>query len=91
MYLPEEGVYQVTLHHRNSYPETILLDRIEICFLDDNTETYGDRIVDALQRRHDCLALLRYNFVVKNIPFDSVVATSLEAEKAERIAKKSVN
>ena len=89
IFITSNGEYQVTLRHR-SHAENIIVDRMQLCFLEDDLEIYGERITDALNRRHDCIALIKYNYTIGNMPFDTRVASTLEASQAERIAKKAM-
>ena len=89
----ENNLFTVNLLNNSGSIESdpIILPRIRVCLLSQKVATYGDRIVDALQRRSDALALLKYDFYIRNMPFNTKVSYSLGEEQARRIVDKAIN
>lgn len=65
--------------------------RFHICLLEESLVKHAARVEQALLRRAAAVNLMRYQFIVDNIPYDSRIVTTLEAEQCARIAKKATN
>jgi hypothetical protein len=61
---------------------------MQVYFIGQNLELYGDRITDALIRRRKCVSLIKYHLYVQNIPYDNVIASSLGRAQMDRIRAK---
>ena len=74
----------------NNNGETIIITvkPMQVYFLGQNIELYGDRITDALILRRKCVSLIKYHLYVQNIPYDSVIASSLTRAQMDRIRAK---
>ena len=62
-----------------------IVPSMQIYFPTQSLQLYSERVTDALVRRRDCMALNKYHFFVRNMPYDSVIASSLSSEQADRI------
>jgi dynein heavy chain, axonemal len=86
-------MYDVELLGDLNYGDRHTVPRIQICLSEDHdtAEGYGDRIIAALQKRRDCVTLLKYNYYVKNMPFADTVSSTLEQEQGTRILDRAYN
>jgi hypothetical protein len=66
----------------------ITVKPMQVFFIGQNLELYGDRITDALIRRRKCVSLIKYHLYVQNIPYDNVIASSLGRAQMDRIRAK---
>lgn len=66
----------------------ITLKPMQVYFLGQNLELYGDRVTDALILRRKCVSLIKYHLYVQNIPYDNVIASSLGRAQMDRIRAK---
>jgi dynein heavy chain len=65
------------------------LPRICVCLLNQKISNYGDRVAAALQRRADCVSLLKYNYFIQQMPYHVSVTSTLKQAQQERIHNKS--
>lgn len=69
--------------------------QMQICLLeysrDFRIDKYSERIVDALSRRRDCMALMKYYFFIHNMPYSETVTSSLLQSQADKIQTRAVN
>jgi hypothetical protein len=67
----------------------LIVPRVFLCFKYDKIPTYVDRVIDAIHRRRDCVALLKYHFMISNVPFDDQILSTLSGSQEETILKKA--
>ena len=75
----------------NVYSHDVTL-KMHHCYVyspEQNLANYGLRVEDALNRRKDCTALMKYHWYIENIPFDEFVTSSLNEEQIERIRRRA--
>jgi hypothetical protein len=66
----------------------ITVKPMQVYFIGQNLELYGDRVTDALILRRKCVSLIKYHLYVQNIPYDNVIASSLSRGQMDRIRAK---
>ena len=89
-----EGVmYDVELLGDLNYGERVTVPRLQVCFSSehDTPSKYGERVVAAMQRRRDAVALLKYNYFVQNMPFNDAISSSLSEERGGSILERTYN
>ena len=69
--------------------EKIVLPRFYVCLSSDSLETYTQRILQALHRRSNAIALMKYHFLINSIPYDGCIITSLEEKQLDKIVSKA--
>ena len=90
----EAVMYEVELLGDVNYGDKLLVPRLQLCFGDltyDTPVSYGDRIIAALQRRRSCVSLMKYNFMVANMPYYDEVSSTLEQDQGTRILDRAYN
>ena len=65
--------------------ETQRLTRMQVCLVDHNPELYSARITEALQRRHQCIGLLKYHTYISSMPVNPQVTATMTDEQFDRI------
>ena len=88
----ETVMYEVDLLGDVNYGDKLRVPRIQLCLgtAYDAPVSYGDRIIAALQRK-SCVSLMKYNYMVANMPFHDEVSSSLEQEQGTRILDRAYN
>jgi dynein heavy chain len=89
----KEGLFNVTL---SAEAGPISCEPLQVCLLAFATtkslmDKYLERIVDALRRRRDSLALMNYHFFVHNMPYSEAVTSTLTAAQSSRIQQRAIN
>lgn len=79
-----DGQYQVEvaslLHDDVHY-----LQRMHLCLNSHSPEVYGDRITDAILRRHEAVSLLRHKAYIQGMPFNELVSSTMTQEQFDSI------
>lgn len=83
-------VVQLTPEEPTDGVETDELRRVQICFFSiGNIETYGERVTAALERRCECVSLLKYHYYILNMPMDEYIISTLTNDQMSIISKKA--
>ena len=61
---------------------------MQVYFLGQSLEIYGNRITDAVLLRRNCTALHKYHFFVRSMPYDDSIASSLGQGQMAKIREK---
>ena len=69
--------------------QTTHVPRLFVCFQIDPLEVYALRICKALERRAHTIALMKYYFIIKQMPFDEYIISSLGDTQLKRIIKRA--
>lgn len=65
------------------------MPRLYVSFQTDPLDIYVTRITKALEKRANSIALMKYYFIIKQMPFDERIITSLGDIQLERISKRA--
>jgi dynein heavy chain len=71
--------------------ETYAVDRTQVCLANHDVHMYVRQILDCLQRRANCVGLMRYFSFVRSIPINSRITSTLTEDLAHRIHMKAGN
>ena len=65
--------------------ETQHVHRMQVCMVSQDIELYSTRITEALLRRQQCVALLRYYSCIHSMPVNEIVTSTMTQEQFDRI------
>lgn len=69
-------------------PTIFTVNPMQVYFLEQSLEIYGNRITDAILLRRNCTALNKYHFFVRSMPYDNSIASSLGQSQMAKIRAK---
>ena len=89
----EMMMYDVELLGDMNYGDRLLVPRLQVCFAGpyDTLVGYGDRVIEALTKRRACVALMKYDYFVRSMPYQEEVSSTLEQEQGTRILDRAYN
>eukprot|EP01041_Mallomonas_annulata_P000832 gene832-1621_t len=85
-----DNTFQITIH-TNGTAKTMILDRMYVCLHNFSLPLYGDCILDAITRRRDCVSLMKYYYIISNMPFDLAVTSTLDDGLANKIVQRAMS
>ena len=65
--------------------ETQRVPRMHVCLVSQDAELYSTRITEAMLRRQQCVALLKYFSFVHSMPVNEIVTSTMTQEQFDRI------
>jgi dynein heavy chain len=71
--------------------EMLVVDRTQVVLNNHDVHVYIRQILDCVQRRANCVGLMRYFSFVRSMPFNSRITSTLSEELAHRIHQKAGN
>ena len=60
-----------------------------VCFAGFKLETYANRVLQAFEKRAHCIALMKYYFIIRNMPYDESVVSHLDDDRIEKIVNRA--
>lgn len=71
--------------------QTLFALRYQVCLVSHDTPAYAKRVYDALHRRNQAVALMRYHAYIRSMPVHPRVTSSMEPKQWERIYAKAAS
>lgn len=71
--------------------ETVLVDRTQVVLNNHDVHIYVRQILDCMQRRANCIDLMRYFSFVRSMPINDRITSTLTEELAQKIHAKAGN
>ena len=71
------GVFEVHMLSSRGVDLTFNTPTMNVCFITYNTDTYAERVKDALMRRRTCVQILKYYNYIASMPYEQSVISSL--------------
>jgi dynein heavy chain len=65
--------------------ETQRLPRVQVCLVSQDVELYSTRVTEAMLRRQQCVALLKYYSFIHSMPVNELVTSTMTQEQFDKI------
>ena len=69
--------------------DEVVVHPMFVCFASFQLEIYASRILQALERRAHCTALMKYFFTIKHMPYDESIVSCLDDDHIEKIVNRA--
>lgn len=71
--------------------QIVKLSQFQLCLANYNPQQYARLVLDACIRRNNCVGLMRYHSLVRNMPINLRIASTLTAELGQKIYDRAAN
>jgi dynein heavy chain len=88
-----DGTFSVIL---SAEAGAVSCSALQVCLLSFTVQKsfmdkYMERVIDALRRRRDSIALMKYHFFIHNMPYSESITSTLTSSQASRIQQRAIN